>query len=116
MSPGEQVRDFMKVETAAEAIAAVAMARRSPRILNICSGQPTTVRSLVETWRADVNADIELNLGAVGYPSYEPFAFWGDNGRLSELLAQAGAGPGRGVIRPNRRNVTRASESRPAKP
>jgi nucleoside-diphosphate-sugar epimerase len=88
MSAGNQTRDFMKVEDAAAAIAAVARAARAPRILNICSGMPTTVRSLVERWRADMAADIELNLGVFGYPDYEPFAFWGDDRRLRELLGR----------------------------
>ena len=85
MSPGDQVRDFLKVEDAAEAIVDVALARKAPRILNVCSGRPTTVRSLVEQWRTDAGADIELKLGVHGYPAYEPFAFWGDNSRLNKL-------------------------------
>ena len=85
MSPGDQVRDFLNVEEAAGAIVDVALARKAPRILNVCSGRPTTVRSLVERWRADAAADIELKLGVHPYPSYEPFAFWGDNSRLQAL-------------------------------
>jgi nucleoside-diphosphate-sugar epimerase len=89
MSAGEQMRDFMKAEDAAAAIVEVALAPQAPRVLNICSGAPISVRELVERWRTELAADIELNLGAVEYPSYEPFAFWGDNGRLSKLLARA---------------------------
>lgn len=88
MSPGDQVRDFMAVEEAASAIVAVAMAPQAPVILNVCSGTPVTIRSLVEKWRADSAADIELNPGVFPYPAYEPFAFWGDNGRLRALLGQ----------------------------
>jgi dTDP-6-deoxy-L-talose 4-dehydrogenase (NAD+) len=85
MSPGDQLRDFMKAEDAGEAIAAVALAPRAPRVVNICSGVPTSVRGLIEGWRADVGARIALNFGALGYPAYEPFAFWGDGGRLAAL-------------------------------
>jgi nucleoside-diphosphate-sugar epimerase len=85
MSTGDQLRDFMKVEDAAAAIADVALAPRAPRIVNICSGAPKSVRHLVEQWRADMAADIALNPGALKYPSYEPFAFWGDNSRLAAL-------------------------------
>ncbi len=88
MSPGNQVRDFMPVEEAASAIAAVAMVPQAPAILNVCSGTPVTVLSLVERWRADRAADIELNPGVFPYPAYEPFAFWGDNGRLRSLLGR----------------------------
>jgi dTDP-6-deoxy-L-talose 4-dehydrogenase (NAD+) len=86
MSAGDQSRDFMKVEDAAAAIVAVALAPQTPALLNVCSGTPTTVRALVERWRAEMAAAIDLNLGAVEYPPYEPFAFWGDNGRLRALL------------------------------
>jgi len=89
MSPGDQVRDFLKVEDAADAIVDVALARKAPRILNVCSGRPTTVRGLVEQWRADAGADLELKLGVYPYPSYEPFAFWGDNSRLNALRGVA---------------------------
>lgn len=85
MSPGDQQRDFMPVEDAAAAIAAVALAPQAPRLLNVCSGTPVTVLSLVERWRAELAADIKLNPGARGYPAYEPFAFWGDNSRLAAL-------------------------------
>jgi nucleoside-diphosphate-sugar epimerase len=102
MSAGEQLRDFMKAEDAAAAIVGVALAQHAPRVLNICSGQPTSVRDLVERWRAEMNADIELNLGAFAYPTYEPFAFWGDNRRLCELLARPGSGGTQPLVRTTR--------------
>lgn len=86
MSKGDQLRDYMKVEDAAAAIVAVALAPRAPRIINICSGQPASVRSLVERWRAEAATDIGLNLGVLPYPTYEPLGFWGDDGRLAALL------------------------------
>ena len=85
MSKGDQQRDYMRVEDAAAALVAVARADAAPRIVNICSGEPTTVRDLVERWRAERGADIALNLGAFGMPAYEPFAFWGDKSRLAAL-------------------------------
>jgi nucleoside-diphosphate-sugar epimerase len=93
MSKGDQVRDYMKVEDAAAAAVAVALAPEAPPTVNICSGEPVSVRSLVERWRADRAADIAINFGALDAPSYEPFAFWGDNSRLAALRG----GPGRGV-------------------
>ena len=88
MSPGMQLRDFMKVEDAGADIVNVALAPQAPRVINICSGKPTTVLKIVEQWRAEMGAKIELSLGALDYPTYEPFAFWGDNGRLSALLGR----------------------------
>ena len=86
MSPGDQQRDFMKAEEAGAAIAEVALAPRAPRVINICSGVPVTVRDLVESWRSEMGADIKLNPGVLPYPTYEPFAFWGENRRLAALL------------------------------
>jgi nucleoside-diphosphate-sugar epimerase len=86
MSVGDQVRDFMKAEDAAAAIARIALATDAPEIINVCSGAPITVRKLVERWRTELASDIELNFGALPYPAYEPFAFWGDNRRLSKFL------------------------------
>jgi dTDP-6-deoxy-L-talose 4-dehydrogenase (NAD+) len=88
LSPGDQLRDFLKVEDAAAAIVQVALAHETPDLVNICSGTPTTVRALVERWRAELRADIELNFGALDYPQHEPFAFWGDDSRLRRILGQ----------------------------
>jgi nucleoside-diphosphate-sugar epimerase len=85
MSRGDQLRDYMRVEDAAAALVAVARADAAPRIVNVCSGEPVSVRDLVERWRGERGADIALNLGALGMPDYEPFAFWGDNSRLAAL-------------------------------
>jgi dTDP-6-deoxy-L-talose 4-dehydrogenase (NAD+) len=90
MSRGDQLRDYMRVEDAAAALVVVARADTAPRIVNICSGEPISVRNLVERWRADQRADIALNLGALGVPAYEPFAFWGDKGRLAALWSPSG--------------------------
>jgi dTDP-6-deoxy-L-talose 4-dehydrogenase (NAD+) len=88
MSPGDQQRDFMRAEDAGEAIAAVALASRAPAIVNVCSGKATSVRSLVERWRTEMGSSIALKFGVLGYPAYEPFAFWGDDGRLAALLGR----------------------------
>ncbi len=93
MSRGDQVRDFMRVEDAAAAIVAVARAPHPPALLNVCSGEPATVRSLVERWRSEMAPGLELRLGVLPYPAHEPFAFWGDSSRLREVLGnQGGAG------------------------
>jgi dTDP-6-deoxy-L-talose 4-dehydrogenase (NAD+) len=89
MSGGDQLRDFMKIEEAAAVIAAAAMQPDAPGVLNVCSGVPVSVRDLVQRWRAEAGSGIALNLGALPYPTYEPFAFWGDNRRLAEFLKRA---------------------------
>jgi nucleoside-diphosphate-sugar epimerase len=76
MSGGEQLRDYLPVETAAQQLIQLAIQQDNATV-NICSGQPVSVRRLVEQWREQKNSDIQLNLGYYPYPDYEPLAFWG---------------------------------------
>jgi dTDP-6-deoxy-L-talose 4-dehydrogenase (NAD+) len=76
MSGGEQLRDFLPIETAVQQLVDLALQHHNGTV-NICSGQPISVRRLVEQWRSEKNSDIELNLGYYPYPDYEPMAFWG---------------------------------------
>jgi nucleoside-diphosphate-sugar epimerase len=82
MSGGEQLRDYLPVGEAAALIAKVALQTRYDGIFNICSGQPISVRRLVEEHIAAQRTRLRLNLGVFPYPDHEPLAFWGDPARL----------------------------------
>lgn len=86
MSPGDQQRDYLHVRVVAEIICDLALQKRDLGIVNICSGEPVTVRSLVEGWRDQMGSDIALNLGHYPYPDWEPTAFWGSPVKLRSLL------------------------------
>lgn len=86
MSGGEQLRDFLPIETATAHLATLLQRRDFSGVVNICSGQPIAVRSLVERHRAARDSRIALNLGHYPYPAHEPMAFWGDARRLHTLL------------------------------
>ena len=86
MSAGNQVRDFMPIEAAAADIAALALGLADPGTVNVCSGHPITIADAVQGWLREWNADIPLDRGALPYPDYEPFAFWGSRSRLDTLL------------------------------
>lgn len=86
MSAGEQLRDFLPIEAIAAYLATLARQGGDVGIVNICSGQPTSIRGLVERWLADNSWSIELALGHYAYPDYEPMAFWGSAEKLSRLL------------------------------
>lgn len=86
MSGGEQLRDFLPIETATAHLATLLQRRDFSGVVNICSGQPIAVRSLVERHRAARDSRIALNLGHYPYPAHEPMAFWGDARRLHALL------------------------------
>jgi dTDP-6-deoxy-L-talose 4-dehydrogenase (NAD+) len=86
MSGGEQLRDYLPVDEAARQLVALALNGRDNGVVNVCSGQPISVRELVEAVVARHGSSIRLNLGRYPYPDYEPMAFWGDRSKLSRLL------------------------------
>lgn len=85
MSGGEQLRDFLPVEEIAEHLVRLALLQTDAGVVNICSGRPTSVRALVESWIKESGVNIALNLGRYPYPEYEPMGFWGDSGKLTAL-------------------------------
>lgn len=84
MSGGEQVRDFLPAEEVARQLVALATWQHESGVVNICSGKPQSVRSLVEGWIAENNWNIKLNLGRYPYPDYEPMAFWGNSSKFKK--------------------------------
>ena len=87
MSGGQQIRDFHHVATAATEIVNLALKQQPFGVVNGCSGMPVTVRSFVERYLAENHLAINLELGHYPYPTYEPFAFWGDATYLRLCLA-----------------------------
>ncbi len=76
MSGGEQLRDYLPIEAVAQQLFDLYVSTR-PGTYNICSGNPISVRRLVEERIKERRASIQLNLGYYPYADYEPIAFWG---------------------------------------
>lgn len=93
MSGGEQVRDFSDVADVARVIVTLGLTDADLGIVNVCSGTPRTVRSLVEGWIKENNWSITPDLGRYPYPAYEPFAFWGDASKLQQIMGSEHAQP-----------------------
>ncbi|MEQ1697196.1 MAG: NAD(P)-dependent oxidoreductase [Hyphomicrobiaceae bacterium] len=89
MSGGEQLRDYLPVSEIARILVLLAQSERDVGVVNVCSGKPVSVRSLVEGFIAERGATIALNRGHYPYPDYEPMAFWGDATRLRSALSGA---------------------------
>lgn len=85
MSKGDQVRDFVHVDTVAANTVCIALQNDVTGIINIGSGAGLRVDALVETILKEKKRDIKLNKGFYGYPSYEPFAFWADTTKLQTI-------------------------------
>jgi len=88
MSGGEQLRDYLPVGKVAEYIVNIAMQNKVIGIINCCSGNPISIRKLVEKYLKEKQKNIHLNLGYYPYPDYEPMAFWGDGDKLNEVLSE----------------------------
>lgn len=86
MSGGEQLRDYLPVSEVAQTLARLALSNADPGVVNVCAGNPVSVRALVEQRIAERGASIALNRGFYPYSDYEPMAFWGDRTKLALLL------------------------------
>lgn len=86
MSGGEQIRDYLPVEELAKYIVACSLQTTINGAINISSNNPIKVVDLVKAYLSKRNKSISLNLGFYPYPEYEPFAFWGDNNKLKQVI------------------------------
>lgn len=77
LSGGAQLRDYLPVTEVANSLVSLALARSQSQLVNICSGQPISIRNLVEDWMKTEGWKIKLNFGHYPYPDFEPLAFWG---------------------------------------
>jgi nucleoside-diphosphate-sugar epimerase len=91
MSAGEQIRDYLPIEAIADGLVRLTLLGKDAGIVNICSGQPRSMRAVVEGWLRDSGWRITLRVGKYPYPDYEPFAFWGSAEKLRGLLSNEGA-------------------------
>ncbi|GAB2670088.1 NAD-dependent epimerase/dehydratase family protein [Arenimonas aestuarii] len=89
MSPGDQERDFLPAAEAGRLLAWLCLNAGNVGVVNICSGKPVAVRTMAETWLAELGSGLRLDTGRLPYPSYEPFAFWGRRDKLDGLLESA---------------------------
>jgi nucleoside-diphosphate-sugar epimerase len=85
---GRQVRDFMHVEDVASAFVAL-LDSHVAGIVNIGSGQPITIRSLVSTIAESIGLPERIDFGAIDAPPNDPPVLIPDVGRLREEVGWA---------------------------
>lgn len=78
---GEQVRDYLHVEDVAQALWLLAERRRAEGF-NVCSGEPVTIRQLLETVADLVGGRELVRFGEVPYRPWDPMFVCGDNRKL----------------------------------
>lgn len=88
MSTGDQLRDYLEIRQATSRLASLIARRDVDGVINCCSGQPVSVRALVEQRVRQRQSSIVLNLGHYGYSAHEPMAFWGVAQRISQLTGE----------------------------
>ena len=88
MSGGEQLRDYLPVAEVARHLVSLALAEKDIGVVNVCSGIPISVRTLVEGWIKQNGWSIRPNFGHYHYPDYESMAFWGDPQKLTSLIGK----------------------------
>lgn len=85
MSKGDQLRDFMPLHQAVLIIKELALKMLDIGVVNICSGEPISIKGYVKRKIKDHGWQIRLNLGYYPYPEYEPKSFWGDVKKLNRM-------------------------------
>jgi UDP-glucuronate decarboxylase len=81
LTSGEQVRDYIHIEDAADAVVAAATSSLTGPV-NICTGQPTTIRAIAETIGRELGRPDLLRFGARPSDPNDPPVILGDNGKL----------------------------------
>jgi nucleoside-diphosphate-sugar epimerase len=78
---GEQVRDYLHVADAGRALVALALSEVSGPV-NVCSGTPVTLRSVLEVAERAARRPGTVLFGQVAYAPDEWMSLWGVNTRL----------------------------------
>ncbi|HEY8502936.1 MAG TPA: NAD-dependent epimerase/dehydratase family protein [Gemmataceae bacterium] len=81
---GEQVRDYLHVADAAAGLVRLAR-QRAAGVFNVCSGEPVTVRRLMETVGRVVGGGDRVRFGALPARGWDPPHICGDGSRLRAL-------------------------------
>jgi len=85
VSPGAQVRDYLYVEDAAEAVCALAMSRFTGTI-NVASGRPISVGDLALKIGTILNKRELVSLGALPYKDSEPMFVCANIDRIRDVI------------------------------
>jgi dTDP-6-deoxy-L-talose 4-dehydrogenase (NAD+) len=88
MSGGEQLRDYIDIDVLAEMITTVALQDEINGVINCCSGNPVSIRKLVEQYLNDRGVSMELELGFYPYASYEPMSYWGGVEKVEKIMGR----------------------------
>jgi len=86
MSEGLQVRDYLTIQQACDRIIRVFRTPGFNDIINCCSGEGITLKSLIHSIISEKGGNLELETGYYPYADYEPFSFWGSDQKYRRLF------------------------------
>lgn len=84
LSPGDQVRDYLRVEDVADALTTLVLSDATG-VANVCSGAPTSLRALLGLIGKRIGRPELLRFGSVPYRADDRMCIAGDPGVLRAL-------------------------------
>ncbi len=89
LNSGEILYDFIDVESLGAQIGSVTSQTEITGIINCCSGDPITLKTMVLRFLEERELKIKPNWGSFPLRPYDSRAVWGDRTKLDEALARA---------------------------
>lgn len=86
VTEGKQIRDFTYVEDVAEAFIKAGFIKNSSQKINICSGTPIELKTVIKRAVEITKSGISIQWGAIPYRSEEMWTLVGDNLHAKRIL------------------------------
>lgn len=86
ISGANKSRDYLPVEKAAHAIVQCALQTEETGIINVSSGHPTKIKTLLSTVASREGFNIQVEDSGEEYLDFAPDHFWGNNAKLRGIL------------------------------
>ena len=78
--------DFIDVNDLAKMIASASVQNNVEGIINVCSGEPISIKDKVETFIKEHNLNIKLQYGAFPSRKYDSPVIYGDNRKIKNIM------------------------------
>ena len=86
---GRNLYDFIDVNTLARQIMQASVQNMVEGIINVCSGQPSSLKDKVEQFIAEKGLRIRPEFGAFPNRPYDSPGIWGDAGKINLIMSQS---------------------------
>ena len=81
--------DFIDVDLLAEYIAKASVQNKVEGIINVCSGEPVSLKDKVEEFIKEKHLDIRPEYGVYPTRKYDSPAIWGDARKIAQILCES---------------------------